>query len=263
MAEKTLLGADGNQWLACMTRCPDASADSPVCLPYVFPVHLSLDHDGSCKVSTDGAEPWHGHGSYWLRMSCDTGVSGTLRVVPELRAVRDALIASGLIRSLDKLAGIDGLVVEMTLGGENLFSLGPPAAVGCDRFDYPAGFAVHADEADFSELARVTPGLSQEYERRAKALVEPMVQEVAAKFWARVRATVGARCTLPPKVDEAALKQCVAEHEELGEEVRKLMADMVPEMGRAAKANMDAAMSLVRETIDGPLCAHFAARQVD
>jgi hypothetical protein len=257
---RRMFGTGGELWLSCMDGCDGGAA---ACFPYRMPTTLGFAMDETCERQTVAGEPWHGRDSRVLRVTCSDG-AGEVRYVPSLEPIRAALGAAGMIDESDALAALEGLPVSMELDGEPLFSIGALAEVGCPVFDYPEGHAVFGAPADFDELQRVLPMLDLQFQERAKARVNQMLEQMFDEVAPQLLEQIGTMCIGERAAYDAdEVEDCLAERPELREPAQALVSDATAPLLEVAGRRIKLAYDLVEEVFDVPLCRHFTAADPD
>lgn len=254
-----LVGVDSARWLACFAECPEGGP-ARVCFPLALPLRLSWSAGGGCRTSERDAPAWQGRPARAVDLDCADGAASLL-VVPALDPVRRDLVAAGAIDGADVLAGLDGLAVEMQVGGSPQSRLTAVADAGCDAFAVPAGYRVVAGADDFGELeaaaAEPAAQLAAAVEKIRAAVAVEAVTRAKAELLPRFRAEKGEACRARgfDPADQARLEACAAATPEtegpfraaVGRETARLLAERRGELD-----------GLTRRLLVAPLCRHYA-----
>jgi hypothetical protein len=150
---RNLYGIDGHVWLDCYPGC-----DACVPVPWSF-VLRTLKGLADCEFSAVPAEPWQDHRSETVHTSC-RGISFDLRLVPDLVALRDALLTANLLDARDDTSDLDGLVVGVGMSDVEFETYAAITEETCDALDLPSGAETRASVDDYeamSELWRTVP----------------------------------------------------------------------------------------------------------
>jgi hypothetical protein len=265
MMGRSLFGVDAELWLACFPACPGTNLER-LCIPYHVPTSFSFNTDETCSTSTKSGEPWEGWPSQITSVKCENGSHGQLRHIPSLVGVRDALVAVQVIDPDDELAKLDGFTVEMSLGGETLFSFEDLGRADCSVFEYPADYEVYGRPSHFREFREILPRLNSELHVHGERLLNEMLQRMLGEIEHLVMDRLGRLCLGERDTYEAKeVEECFESKPELVREaegiVGELTGPLIAAVRREVEGGQGEAGQLVERYIDAPLCEHFAGTE--
>ena len=255
-------GVNSTHWLGCFAQCPEGGP-TRICFPVDLPLHLSWTVGQNCQRDTQAAPPWQGHPSQAMTLDC-SGDHSTLRFVPALERVQRELVAAGAIDGDDPLARTDGLVVEMSAGGQPQSTLAEltPVPQGCGAFAPPAGYQMIADRGAFEEYSHIAvPHADQLAEAVAKIQGQidgQAIKQAKAALMPQFREKYGEQCRAAghdPLV-AAELEKCVAALPETEEPFRAAVGRATAQLLAGRRAEIDA---LTQKLLIAPLCKQFSA----
>lgn len=239
--DRRLHGVDSQRWLGCL-------ADCAACVPYFF--DLGLTHEMQrCHLGEADAEAWNGLPSKLLVGLCDGRTRIRVRYIPELAAVRDALIATEVIARDDALAAQPGLVVETILGTLKMVDIRTVERATCADLALPADRPHVADRRAFAELEGLAPRLRAEHSVAAQEEAEksgPVLEDVLLRKLGE--ACLGQR----DRYEAQDVVKCLDERPEIDKDAIAYEAGLLWVQQTSA-----AVAPVMRRTYDAPLCKAF------
>jgi hypothetical protein len=154
LGERALFSIDGEQALLCLPGC---GRPPGTCLPFPFRFRANtIKGDGVKTMSaaqlrercprTDRDGPrWRGHASRRVTLACPDYQLGFV-VIPALVPVRDALIRARVTRPDDLAVWLGGLLVAISIDGDELEQFTVLEEAPCAELALPPGYAID-DEA--------------------------------------------------------------------------------------------------------------------
>ena len=246
-------GVDGRQWLACFDDCPSGSG-ARTCVPYSAKVNLTAEPPQRCEVRTAPGEPWHGKETRIDTWICADSRGGTMRYVPSLIAVRDALIDVGFIERGSTLAKIEGLPIEIRAAGiSQFFSIESLDEVSCSKsFAYPGGFAVNASDDHFEKML----GMIDRLRRDADKALGQLRLQLERKANEALVIELGTRCLGErDHYDAEEVQRCIEDRPQMARDVEALRQAAQQKLTQLI---MKGSQTLVHDMLDGEICRQMA-----
>jgi hypothetical protein len=251
LAGTVLHGVDSTAWLACRAECPGTS-HRQVCFPYLFSVDINLGIPGCTPTSKPGPD-WNGMRTMIVTYACEGYASAEVTVVPELKAVQDALSAVGVFEP-----GVGELGLPVLHGAGGSFEIRAVETSTCDAFDLPAGWELHATGADYQELLRVEPEIARNLKEREASYHEE-VRRVAKEI---MKEKLSAMCFSDGTVHpDAEIDACMSQRPEVRERAVELGKNANTELKPLVTARIGDEQTHFERNYDGPLCDHFASKR--
>jgi hypothetical protein len=247
-----LFSHDGASWLGCLDECPPASGKR-ACIPYIAQTSVSVDPPAECKVEQEQGAAWHGYPTQLTRWTCSDGRRLEVVAVPELAAVRDALISVGFLKAGSSLATREGLpVVARVDHWPQFFEITAIEEMSCDSWDYPEGYALYTDPERFDRLKELAGPLRSAVDLSLKRQTD----ELQGVVNERLIAEIGRRCLGEREsYAEADVQQCVKDKPEIHPEVEALKRTAKDKLTQAV---MERGQERARIELSEGLCKELA-----